>query len=87
MPTADASKIDMEKFAAESGFNGVKSARAYLHRLLKKLTGDEETPASATPVKGGEGDEAAEDTPAAGKKKVGGRKRKTGMPAGNPLSP
>lgn len=77
----------MDKFAAESGFNGVKSARAYLHRLLKKLSGEEEAPASATSVEGGEGDEVAEDNPAAGKKRGGGRKRKTGMLVDNPLSP
>lgn len=67
----------MEKFAAESGLGGVKSARATLHRLLKKLSG-EEGPDAASSAKEAEGEETFQATPAGGKKKGGGRKRKTG---------
>lgn len=69
----------MEKFAAETGLGGVKSARATLHRLLKKLSGEDESAAdAASPAKEAEGEETPQATPAGGKKKGGSRKRKTG---------
>lgn len=73
-------KVDMEKFASESGLGGVKSARATLNRLLKKLSGEDEVPIPdvASPEKEAEGEETTQATPIEGKKKGGGRKRKTG---------
>lgn len=69
----------MEKFASETGLGGVKSARATLHRLLKKLSGENESaPDVASPEKETESEETTQATPIEGKKKGGGRKRKTG---------
>jgi hypothetical protein len=68
----------MEKFAAMSGFGGVPSARANIGRLLAKLSSDQETTGSQSPSKGDDGEDAAPETPATGKKKGAGRKRKGG---------
>ena len=68
----------MDNFAAMSGFGGVPSARANIGRLLAKLSSDQETTGSQSPSKGDDGEEVAPETPATGKKKGAGRKRKGG---------
>ena len=66
------------KFSAMSGFGNVASARANIGRLLAKLSSDQETTGSQSPSKGDDGEEVAPETPATGKKKGAGRKRKGG---------
>jgi endonuclease YncB( thermonuclease family) len=70
----------MEKFATISGFGGVPSARANIGRLLAKILAEQETSENASPVKDTEDGDTIAVTPA-GKKKAGGRKRKTGESA------
>lgn len=61
-----------------SGFGGVASARATMGRLLRKISGEEETPGAVTPTKDA-GDGVATPATPTSKKKSGGRKRKAGM--------
>jgi hypothetical protein len=68
----------MEKFAQMSGFGGVPSARANIGRLLAKLSAEGDASGSQSPTKGEDGEDAAPETPATGKKKGTGRKRKGG---------
>jgi hypothetical protein len=76
--TENPNQVDMEKFAAMSGFGGIKGARANIGRLLSKLSAEQDTTGSPSPSKGDEGEDAAPETPATSKKKGPGRKRKGG---------
>ena len=69
-------QIDMEKFAAISGFGGVPSARSNIGRLLAKILSEQETSGDASPAKDIEDGDTIAVTPAG--KKGGGRKRKIG---------
>jgi hypothetical protein len=75
--TDSCAQVDMEKFASLGGFGNIASARASIGRLLHKLSSDQDTSGSASPVKD-VGDEGAAPVTPATKKKAGGRKRKTG---------
>lgn len=68
----------MEKFATISGFGNALSATANINRLLRKLSAGQDTPGSQSPSKGDDGEDAAPETSATGKKKGAGRKRKGG---------
>ena len=68
----------MEKFASICGFGNALSATANINRLLRKLSTEQDTPGSQSPSKGDDGEEVAPETPATGKKKGAGRKRKGG---------
>lgn len=74
----------MAKFSEMSGFGNEQSAKANINRLLRKLAGEQWTSGAVSPVKNGEGEDAAPITPAS-KKKSGGCKRKTGECAINVL--
>jgi hypothetical protein len=76
--TDNPTQVDMEKFAAMSGFGDIKSARANIGRLLSKLSAEQDTTGSASPSQGDDGEDAAPETPATGKKKGAGRKRNGG---------
>ena len=69
-------QVDIDKFAALSG-STTASARTIINRLLNKVAAEEtpDTPSN----KDNDGEDAAPETPATGKKKKGaGRKRKGG---------
>jgi cobalamin biosynthesis protein CobT len=68
-------QVDIDKFTALSG-STTASARTIINRLLNKVAAEEtpDTPSN----KDNDGEDAAPETPATGKKKGAGRKRKGG---------